>query len=162
MEPIVFQMHPRLGDYRESYRVMQPRGPYYVTACLLCLAIFATVIHNGIDRALAGYLAATALLLALYFGNYAYAIYFKLPQRAFEMHGKQVPLSYRFDESALSLLTADTSTVTSWRAFARFVETASTIVIVHPGALFYIIPKRDIPSDRLDDLRSLLARKIAT
>ena len=162
MEPIAFEMHRRLGDYREAYRVMQPRGPYYVAASILSFAIFILVVINISDAALPGYLAATALLLTLYLGNYAYCIYFKLPERAFKAHGKHEPISYTFGEEGLAMTTAVGSSMTSWKAFTRFDETAETFVIVYPNTLFYVVPKRDVPQDRLDDLRSLLSRKIAT
>ncbi|HVS46761.1 MAG TPA: YcxB family protein [Verrucomicrobiae bacterium] len=154
-------MHRRLSDYREAYRVMQPRGPYYVAASILSLVIFILIVINISDAALPGYLAATALLLALYLGNYGYCIYFKLPERAFKAHEKHEPISYTFGEEGLAMSTAVGSSRTSWKAFTRFNETAETFVIVYPNTLFYVVPKRDVPADRLDDLRSLLKRKFA-
>ncbi len=47
-----------------------------------------------------------------------------------------------------------------WSRFSKFAETPRAFVLFTPPKLFYTVPKRGIPPEKVDSLRMLLSRKI--
>lgn len=161
MEPIAFEAHGQLGDYRQAYRTMQPRLTYFIAASALCLIILIFIIATAHDAFLSGALGLGAAFLGFSFANNAYQVLFAFPKKAVRRVAQQEPIVYTFDETGVTLRTNLTQWITAWRAFTQFYETSDTLVFVFPSTLFLVIPKRDVPIGRLDDLRTLSREKIA-
>ena len=161
MEPIEFDIHRRASDYREACTALSPHAYSLAIAGVLCLVLLAIEVVDATDSIWIGLIIAITGIVAVSFLAYPYKVFVAFPAKAVRV--SQEPYRARLDEQGLFLSTELSTWTCAWSGFRSAKETKSTIcLLVRRGKTFYVIPKCDVPANRLGDLRSLLQRKIVS
>jgi hypothetical protein len=62
------------------------------------------------------------------------------------------------DDSGLHVVTPESDSRSTWRAYLKYSENRSVFIIYHVGnVIFVMIPKRELTVTQIDDVRSILA-----
>jgi len=162
VEPIAIAVQPRLEEFREAYRALNPRAVSLGIMAIGCAVLFVLELRELTDDALFGAVLALTLFMIFLFGRSAYAALVRMPARAYAFIASTGPTTYVVNESGMAVTTALGSALSLWPAFKRFIETENTLLLVGHNGFLYIVPKSDVPTDRLNDLHALLKAAISS
>ncbi|HEY5258311.1 MAG TPA: YcxB family protein [Candidatus Baltobacteraceae bacterium] len=162
MEPIEFETHPELKDYYEAFHKMYPIATRNGVFGIVLLAVFVYLIATWDNSSLYGALTAAAFLLVVYSLTIAGCLLIQQPRRVMNISAPFFPVRFAISDDTLLVANKCSSGVMGWTTFKSWKESKNVLLIVTLSGMFYVIPRRSVPADRLDDLRSLLQRNIAS
>lgn len=160
-EPIELGVDPGERDYREAYMTVVPRVRTAILLGIAFVALGALAALNGGGTFVAGGVAGICFAMGVYWSLMWYRVSYQLPANYKRLNAQLAPVRYRFMPEALEMMTRVSTSSTRWEVFSKFYETPRLFIISWPNLSFHIIPKRNIPSERLSDLRSLLNDSVA-
>jgi hypothetical protein len=159
MEPISFQTHPGIREYREGALAFSPTTVLYATVGAVGgIGLAAYEAMHAPNATLSGVVIAATAGLGIYFFSVVSTYLVNNPLRAARNYAGEVVYTFSNDRVYWSRGNATGERpLNSWTGWK---ETKRTLVLRARWQEVTVIKKSDVPTERLDDLRSLFQRTL--